>query len=382
MQKINILYVITKLELGGAQKQLYNLIRGLSKKKFNILLLTAKEGFLLDDFLSLENLTLRKSAYLERRINPFKDFLACIEIYRYIKANRIDIVHTHSSKAGIVGRFAARLARVKWIIHTVHGWSFNDFQPAVWRIFFIWLERFAALWTNRFIVVSNCDRQKGVALGIGQEQQYSLIRYGIGYSEFSKKDEDTKKEWGIKKDDLVVGMVSCLKPQKSPQDFVKVARLIHRVLPEAKFILVGDGVLRPRVQELIERLGLNGKIILTGWRRDIFRMLSVMDVFILTSLWEGLPIAALEAMSVSLPVVATNTGGIAEVVVDHKTGFLVKTHDMDSLSEKLRILLKDKRLRIQMGEQAKNSLGADFTLPIAVKNTQDLYCSLLQENFN
>jgi glycosyltransferase involved in cell wall biosynthesis len=380
MQKVNILYIITKLELGGAQKQLLNLISNLDRERFTIFLLTAQEGLLLRDFLSIDGLTLRRSIYLERAINPIKDFLALIEIYKYIKENKIDIVHTHSSKAGILGRLAARLAKVKFIVHTVHGWSFNDFQSALIRIFYIWLERFTASFTSILIAVSRHDMQKGVELGIAEAHKYKLIRYGIDYSEFSKKEQDLKEKLGINNSNLVVGMVSCFKPQKSPQDFIKLASAINKILPDIKFILVGDGTLRKRVQGLINRFHLKKSVILAGWRRDIWHILSSIDVLVLTSLWEGLPIVVLEAMSASLPVVVTDTGGVREVVIDGKTGFLVKPHGINSMSNKLSLLLKDKNLRQEMGKNAKKSLGFEFSLSNMVENTQNLYLGLLQEN--
>lgn len=378
MRKVNILYVITKLELGGAQKQLWNLIHHLSKERFNIFLFTASEGLLMDDFLSLEGLTLRKSVYLERRINfLLKDFLACMEIYRYIKENGIDIVHTHSSKAGIVGRFAARWAGVKWIIHTVHGWSFNDFQSVLRRVFFIWLERLAARFTDRLVVVSEHDRLKGLSHRIGNPGQYRRISYGINPSDFLSKDNGAKKGLGLEDADLAVGMVACFKPQKSPQDFVRLASIMTKKLPHLKFILVGDGHLRSGVEKLIRQFDLNEDVILTGWRKDVHEILPALDVLVLTSLWEGVPVCVLEAMAAQKPVVATDTGGVAEIVREGQTGYLVKPHDMAQMAERLHLLLEDEHLRRDMGLSAKRSLGEDFTVSNMSKNTEALYEELI-----
>src|SRR4030042_947679 len=162
MQRINLLYVITELELGGAQKQLLSLINQLNKEKYRPFLLTAREGLLLPQALSIPGITIKKSRWLTRPINPFKDLLALVEIYRFIKRNNIRIVHTHSSKAGILGRLAARLAKTRVIIHTVHGWSFNHHQSILVRFFFVWLERLVARFTDKLIVVSDYDKQKGL----------------------------------------------------------------------------------------------------------------------------------------------------------------------------------------------------------------------------
>jgi len=381
MQKKTILfYCITKLELGGAQKQLLSLINGLDKEKYSIYLFTAKEGILLEEASSIVGLTIKKSRFLERSINPIKDFLALFEIYLFIKKSKPDIVHTHSSKAGILGRCAAKLAKVKVIIHTVHGWSFNNYQPIVLRKIFIWLERFIANFTDRLIVVSNYDKQRGLDSYIANDNKYIIIRYGINYSEFDIRAEDKRREFGIKSDDLVITMISCFKPQKAPQDFIKLASLVNKILPNTKFILIGDGVLREKLEKLIDRSGLRNQVILTGWRRDIPGMLYISDVFVLTSFWEGLPVALLEAMASSKPVIVTDTGGVRDVVIEGKTGYLVPLGDTNAMSNRLTALLKDPDLRLNMGRQAKDNLGFDFTVENMLKNTQDLYGKGLYAN--
>ncbi len=379
MQRINLLYVITKLELGGAQKQLLSLIDHLNKEKFRPFLFTAKDGLLIPEASSINGLTIKKSRWLERPISPLKDLLALIEIYLFIKKNNIGIVHTHSSKAGILGRLAARLTKVKIIVHTVHGWSFNDYQPNGERLFFIWLERLSAQFTDKLIVVSNYDKQKGLDNRIGKENQYSLIRYGIEYAEFGIKDQNIRRELGINTNDLVVCMVSCFKPQKSPQDFIRLAFLVNKALPDARFLLVGDGILRKKIERLIRKFNLEKQVTLTGWRRDIPRILSAIDVFVLTSLWEGLPTSALESMASSKAIVSTHTGGVAEIIVEGKVGFLVLPGDINKMSERLVVLLKDNNLRMQMGQNARESLNFDFALTNMIDNSQNLYENLIKE---
>ncbi|MDP3731634.1 MAG: glycosyltransferase family 4 protein, partial [Candidatus Omnitrophota bacterium] len=346
--------------------------------KFKPFLFTAKDGLLIPEASAINGLTLKKSRCLERPINPLKDLLALIEIYRFIKINNIEIIHTHSSKAGILGRFAARLAKVKVIIHTVHGWSFNDCQPRAERLFFILLERLSAWFSDKLVVVSYCDRQKGLDNHIGKENKYSLIRYGVDYTEFNIKDQNIREELGIKPNDLVVGMIACFKPQKSPQDFIKLAFLTKRALPDARFLLVGDGVLRKNTEKLIHKFNLEKQIILTGWRRDIPRILSAIDVFVLTSLWEGLPISVIEAMASSKPVITTHTGGVAEIITEGKSGLLSSSGDMNKMSEKLVVLLKDKNLRLQMGQNARSSLDFNFTLTNMIKENENLYEDLIR----
>ena len=377
MPCVNILYVITKLELGGAQKQLLSLIRHLNKEKFRPFLFVAKEGLLIPEAYSIPALTIKKSRYLERPINPFLDLLALVELCSFIKKNKIELVHTHSSKAGILGRLAARLAGVKNIVHTVHGWSFNDCQDGLRRRLFVWLERLACGVDARLITVSYYDRDKGLANRIGQLSQYTLIRYGIDRENLSAEEGALRGDLGISSSDKVVVMVACLKPQKNPEDFLRLATLVLRDTPQAKFFLVGDGVLRRSLLRSIERLGLKDKVILLGWREDIPQLLSIADIFVLTSLWEGLPVSVLEALASARPVVATDTGGIREVVTERKNGFLVGRRDMERMSEAVNLLLNNDSLRTTMGKEAKESLGREFSVENATESTERFYAHML-----
>ncbi len=375
--KINLLYVVTKLELGGAQKQLLSLIRGVNKERFNLLLFTGLEGLLVKEASSIPHLKLERCRFLKRLIHPLKDLLALIHLYSFIKKNNIGIVHTHSSKAGILGRLAAWLAGVKVIIHTVHGWSFHDYQPFFLRKLFVLLERFSALFTDKLIVTAYYDQAKGLKNRVGVQGKYSLIRYGIDYAEFDTNDSSVRWELGLDNNDLLVGMIACFKPQKCPQDFIKLACLVKRSIPKVKFILVGDGILRTKIERLISNSNLGENVILTGWRRDIPRVLSTFDVFVLTSLWEGLPITVLEAMAAGKVVIATDTGGIREVVNQGKTGFLVQPHDLEGLAKKLVSLLMENELRMRIGRLAKENLKDDFSVKNMINNTELLYASLL-----
>jgi glycosyltransferase involved in cell wall biosynthesis len=381
-RRTTLLYIITKLELGGAQKQLLSLINNLDKEKFDISLFTAKDGMLMEDALSIRGIKVIRSRFLERPVNPFKDLLAFLEVYFYIRKNRIQFVHTHSSKAGIIGRLAASLAKVKITVHTVHGWSFNAYQHSLKQKFFIWLEKLSADFTDKIVVLSEYDKNLGMEKRIGQEHKYRVIRCGIDYAEFAVRDKVIRRELAIADNELLVGMVSCFKPQKSPLDFVKLAALVNRSMPGTRFLLVGDGVLRDDVQDLIRSLGLEQAFILTGWRRDIPRIMSCLDVFVLTSLWEGLPVTVLESIAASVPVVATDTGGIHEVISDGETGFLVAPQDLNGLSEKLLLLLKDKDLRLRIAERAKGSLGFYSGTKDMAANTQDLYGHLIRSKLN
>lgn len=379
MPRINLLYVITKLELGGAQKQLISLIGGLDKERYNIFLFTAKDGLLINEASAIKGLILKQSRFLERPINIFKDVLAFVEILSFIKKNRIQIVHTHSSKAGILGRIAARVACVPAIIHTVHGWSFHDYQPRLANYFYTTLEKICATFTNKLVVVSSFDKEKGLKKLVGREDQYIIIRYGIKGNEFRDQSmrSAARRSLGLNETDLAIGTVACFKPQKSPLDFIKIASTIKKSIPNTKFIMVGDGLLRRKAEVLIKRLDLGGQIILTGWRNDMVFVLSALDIFVLTSLWEGLPIAVLEAMAAGVPVVATDTGVIREIIENGKTGYLVKVGDRQSMQNRVEALLKDRQKMnefIRLSREKVNS--EEFLLRRMVKDTEKVYSTL------
>ena len=385
MSKINLLYIITKLELGGAQKQLLSLISALDKDRYNIFLFTAGDGLLIPEALAIEGLILKRSKFLERVINPLKDILALLEIYFFIKKNRIQIVHTHSSKAGILGRLAAKFAKTPVIIHTVHGWSFNDYQFRPVNYLYRFLERICATFTSKIIVVSSFDQAKGLKNSIASKERYILIRYGLDDKAFSatSKRREIRQSLGLSDMALVVGMVACFKFQKAPLDFIELAGRIKIKFPDVKFVLVGDGRLRGKIVTRIKQLNLENQIILTGWYKDIPGILSGWDIFVLTSLWEGLPISVLEAMSAGLPAVVTDTGGIREALINGQTGYLVDPHDIVFMQNRVEELLNSAQKRDEFGRSSQEIISrGEFSLSSMFKNTAELYSNLSGESKN
>jgi len=377
MNRINILYLITKLELGGAQKHVLSLVKNADKNRFNVFLFTSKDGLLLDEAFLIPGVTIYCSRFLDRPINFFKDILAFFEIVFYLKYKNIKIIHTHSSKAGILGRLAAKFANIPIVIHTVHGWSFNDYQPYFIRKIYVLLERIVAFFSDVIIVVSSYDRQKGLSNAIGSKEKYLVIPYGIDYPKFINLESNIRKRLGINPDEEVVGTIACLKPQKAPSDFIKVCSHISNLLPKVKFLLVGDGILKKKIIKLIKGYNLSHKVIMTGWCRNVSEILSVIDVFVLTSLWEGVPISVLEAMAASKPVVVTRTGGIEEIIRDGENGYLVFPRDILNMVKIVQGLLVDKELRLKVGRNAKFSLGDSFLIERMIKDNLAIYERLI-----
>ncbi len=371
-----VLHIITQLELGGAQKNVLDILSRLDQKRFQIHLISSN-GLLTKEAASIPGLNLTLLPFLRRNPNPIFDLAAFLAIIFYIRRNKIQVVHTHSSKAGILGRWAARAAGVRVIIHTVHGWGFHDYFKSFFNDLYIFMERLTARITTKLIVVSEGDIQKGLANKIGSKDQYLVVRCGIDWPAFDAsraQKDDIRRSLGIKEDDLVVEMVACLKPQKNPLDFVRSAGLILKENPRVKFFLAGDGALRSSVERAVIREGMDKSFFMLGWRKDIAGLMSVCDVFVLTSLWEGLPLVLLEAMSSSKPIVAYDTGGASEVVKDGVNGFLVRPKDFRALASKISLLLDNDERRLRMGKFGRNMIcGGAFEFSSMMARLSSLY---------
>ncbi|MEI8012813.1 MAG: glycosyltransferase, partial [Candidatus Omnitrophota bacterium] len=208
---IKVLYVLTKPELGGAQKHVLSLLVGLDKSRFDLNLFTASKGYLIDRFCDIPGVHVHKSSFLKRDLSLFNDIPALFELYFYIRKNKFDVVHTHSSKAGILGRMAAWLAGVRCVVHTVHGWSFNAYQHKFVYLAYVFLERLCARCTHVLVVVSSIERTQGVALKIIPLGEYVLIHCGIRHEDYRHTDDqkiDLRQQLGIDPGCCVVGTVA------------------------------------------------------------------------------------------------------------------------------------------------------------------------------
>jgi len=231
-------------------------------------------------------------------------------------------------------------------------------------------------------VVSQHDLDKGVGLGIGSAKQYRLIRYGINTPDFLNRKSSVRAEFGIDLSDCLVVNISCFKPQKSCLDYIRLVKETVKQNSRVKFLLVGDGAMRPQIEQAVRSGGLADVVRLTGWRRDIPDILAASDILVLTSLWEGLPIVVLEAMAAGLPIVATDTGGVNEVVSNGKTGFLAAPQDVVELTRKLVFLVSNPQERKAMGKAASDFLGRAYRQEIMQQDTAALYRQLWESKNN
>jgi len=292
------------------------------------------------------------------------------------------IVHTHSSKAGILGRIAAKIARVPIIVHTVHGWSFHNRMNPILRRFYIFLEKLCVRFTAAMIVVSDQDLDKGLQAGIGQAKQYHLIRSAIPLDEFDlirTNKAKIKSELGLPPNAPILGNVGRFSPQKNPLDWLRVVRIVADQIPACRFLLVGDGPMRSEVEGLISEFGLTDRCVLTGLRRDVPQLMAAMDVFLLTSLWEGLPRVIPQAMSLGLPVIANRADGTVEAIESGVTGYLCDPGSYGEMASYCVDLLCYPEKRQQMGARGMAFAKQEFDLDVMIAQIETLYDDLLDQ---
>src|SRR3989442_619801 len=288
-----ICQIITKLELGGAQQTTLYIVAHLARSRFRPILISGEPGLLDAEAKAMRDVEFYQVPSLVRPIRPRQDLRALAELTKLLKTLKPAIVHTHSSKAGILGRWAAWLAGVPIIMHTIHGSGISPSQPAWLRWLLIGLERLTGLITTHWIAVSEADVVKGLGWGLFQRSNVSVIRPGVDTQSFQfpplpEPDRDrVRAEWGVGRQHLLVGTVAPFKPQKAPRDFVAVAVRVCTQVPAARFVWVGDGELRPAVEAAIRRASLDDRVRLAGWRWDVPRVMRALDLFLLASHWEG-----------------------------------------------------------------------------------------------
>lgn len=374
-----VCHIITKLELGGAQQNTLFTVSHLDPAKFRPVLITGEPGLLDNEARKLAGVEFHQISSLVRAIRPLSDLRALLTLVWLLRRMKPAIVHTHSSKAGILGRMAAWLAGVPVIIHSIHGFGFTRYQSVPVRRVLMTLERLVAKVTTRFFAVSDANRQLGVEIGLFPDNRCVVIRSGVDVKAIRRLGVDTtakKQELGLEPGRPVVGMVAPMKPQKAPLDFIRVAARVAAKKPETQFLFVGDGELREAMEAELVRLDLAKSFRLAGWRRDVPAIMRCLDVFVLTSLWEGLPRVYLEALASGVPVVGTRVDGAAEVIRDGINGYLLAPGDINGMAERVLALLANPTLAADMGRRGE-SLPPEFDIHDMVRRQEREYEQLL-----
>lgn len=369
-----ILQIITLSEWGGAQRVVFDLACNLDKEKFEVEVACSPSGLLVEK-LESRNIKVHQIKDLKRRLSPVSDLRALVALKKIIKKGKFDIVHCHSAKAGFLGRLGAKQAGVKKIFYTVHSWGFyNQEEYGLMKKTFIFLEKLSGSFTTRIICVANRVLSDGIRQKIAKPSKFLLIQNGIDFN-IENKREEMRADYSIRSNDIVFAMVARLAYPKDPLLFLGVAKEILRANKNVKFVLLGAGPLQEKCQSFVKSNGLGENVLLLGEKppMETRELLLAFDVFVLLSKFEGMPITILEAMFASLPVVASNVGGIPELVEREKGGFLVRNNCFDEVKEAIDYLIKNPQARKQMGEYNLAKAKANFTLEKMVSQYESLF---------
>jgi len=375
MRTYRVLYLITSTFLGGAEKILYETVKGMNNKEFNLFVCSLKrkgefaqkiesEGV---EVISLE--ATDKSVF-HSMIESFKTLFRLINILR---AKKVDILHCFLFRANLLGRIAGRLTGVPIIISSVR-------TPEVEKRYQLTLDRITSFMVDRYTAVSEAVREYSIEHGISQEKILTIYN-GVSLNNGSPfiNGLELKKIFGIKADESVIVTIGRLRVEKGHRFFLKSMVKVREKIPAIKALIVGKGKEEEKLKRYSQKLGLDDHVIFTGEREDISEIIQIVDVFVLPSLWEGMPNVLLEAMAAGKPVVATKVGGIPELVVHEETGILVHPEDSSALANAILDLLQDKLKAKKMGEAGRVRVEEHFNISRMVEKTENLYRELLRE---
>jgi glycosyltransferase involved in cell wall biosynthesis len=389
---MKIVRIIARLNIGGPAIHVVILTRGLQDRGHKCQLLVgpvpATEGNM-EYYASDCDVPFTCVPELVRPLSPWKDWIAFCKIYRLLRREKPDVVHTHTSKAGTVGRIAAILAGTPAIFHTFHGSVFDGyFSPAKTRLF-LTIERFLGRFTDRVITVSDALRtQLSDVYQIARPEQIEVVRLGFDLTDFCKIAESGLRWTKAKNSGFpVVGWVGRFTEIKDPLLFVELAAALKSSALPIRFVMVGDGPLRSTVETKISQHGLSSDFTLTGWQRNMPKIYSGIDVLVSTSINEGTPVTIIEAMATGCPFVAPKVGGLADLVTGapdsredfdvYSNGILVSRRDPGSLKRAIALLVLDPELRERMGNVGYRFAQENFGQDRLVRDIESLYQSFL-----
>jgi glycosyltransferase involved in cell wall biosynthesis len=374
MKRIRVLEMIDQPFLGGGQINLLSLAKNLDRAKFEVFISSGEGGPLVEEAKKnrIKHFPLRFSKRIKVKI--FSEMASLLE------REKIDILHTHGGVAGFYGRWAAHKSRTPVVIHTLHGIHYLHYRNILLKRTFILLERIFSSFTDAVILVSEADRNRALAFKLAPFSKINVINNGIDFLKDTELNnpEEKRKELGIGISHPLVGTVARLHRQKGLIYLIKAAKKIHQAVPEVMILIVGGGPLRRKLEKTAIKEGLGNFIVLTGEREDAAELLSIFDVFVLPSLWEGLPYVLMEASSLGKPIVATDVEGVNEIIEDGKTGMLVPPRNSKNLAEAVIRLLDEKNFASKLGESAKKLIPPRYRLSKMVEDTQNLYLKLFQ----
>lgn len=375
-RRIRVLHIITWMDIGGAQDHLRCLIKGLDHSRFDLTVATGTSGGSRGEMYEplAEVVRVTPLRHLRREVSPRHDILSITELGRLMDRIQPDIVHTHSSKAGVVGRIAANSRSVQ-IVHNVHGWSFRATSHPILYRSAVLLERFLAGRTDVMLNVSDADRVLGDRLHIHARVATEVVRGGIDLKRFRPSPDRSRRVFDPGRP--VIGTVGRLTPAKDPLTALRAMELLLAQHPNARFRWIGEGPMRSEVEEAVRSLRLDGHVAMVGARSDVPSELAGLDVFVLSSRFEGLPRSLMEASAAGVPIVATRVGGVEEIIRDGVTGVVVDPGDPAALAAAISESITDQEAA---NERSRAALDAStvFSIETMCDRTAAIYESLVE----
>jgi len=384
---MRIVHLITRLIIGGAQENTILSCAGLQERGHEVWLLTGPttgpEGSLVDQA-RRSNFVFEELPNLVRQISPTHDWRSLRALQRRFEELRPDVVHTHSSKAGVLGRIAAHRARVPLIVHTIHGMSFNRTQSKPVRTAYALAERYCAKRCHAIVSVADAMTAQALAAGIGRPEQYETIRSGMRVEDFDPAAHDAaavRRAWGFDDQAVVVGTVARLFFNKGYEQLIEIMALALTRQPNLRFVWIGDGAARGSYEEELRRRGLRDRVVLTGLLppADMPHVLSGVDILAHTSQWEGLPRAVVQALLMEKPAISFAIDGAPEVVRPGETGELAPLNDTEEFTTVLVGLARDPRRRTEYGRNGRRLCLAEFDHRVMVDRLDQLYRRLARK---
>jgi glycosyltransferase involved in cell wall biosynthesis len=379
-----VLRVISRLNVGGPALHTTLLTRRLDPGRYETHLVTGREAPDEGSYLDLHRLSperVTRLPALGREVRLSRDVAALRQLVRLMARARPHIVHTHTAKAGALGRVAALVTRVPVVVHTYHGHVFQGYFGPAWTRVLLAIERALARRTDCLIAVSPAVRRELLALGVGTPERFRVVPLGLDLDPFARADAlrgKLRAELGIPAEAPLVGIVARLVPIKAHEVFLRAAALVRARLPEARFLLVGDGEGRAGLERLAGALGLTDRVRFLGWRRDLDRIYADLDVVVLTSRNEGSPVALIEAMAAGRAVVATAVGGVRDFVADGVTGCVVRPGDPGAVAAGIADLLDHAERRHDLGKAGREHVLPRFGAERLLADIDRLYTELLR----
>jgi glycosyltransferase involved in cell wall biosynthesis len=383
---VRVLHLITLFSLGGATENTLLTVEGLQRLGYDVEIVTgppiASEGDMFAEARA-RGVRVRVIQVLKRSIHPLLDARAFLRILWMIREGRYQIVHTHSSKAGVLGRLAARLAGVPIVVHTIHGLPFHDFMSAAPRRLFILAERLGTSMSDRVISVTDTIIRKCISAGIGSPGKFVTVRSGFEMDPYLHPSGDPaalRQSFGIGPEEIVVGKIGRFNALKGHEYLIDIIPDVVREVPNVRFILIGSGELEEDLKARVRLRGVSDRVVFTG-RVDQDRIplfIAMMDVLVHTSLREGLARVLPQAMAAGKPAVSFDLDGAHEVIRDGVTGRLVTACDQDRLCRALIDLLKNPDRARAMGATGREIVRHTWTVEAMVKGVDQVYRELLE----